>query len=141
MASSSGSGGGGGTTSPPTTSGANKATDGWDNDEWGSLEEEPEGENELTSPSEAWSPTDTTPIIPPTMETTKSVVSRRPQSNWDYDGEFEPLEESPGTSSKLEEAKKKRDERKLMRQKEMEARRQNRTASSGGPMKLGAKKI
>lgn len=44
MASSSGSGGGGGTSeaaSPPSGSGTNKITDGWDNEEWGSLEEEP----------------------------------------------------------------------------------------------------
>lgn len=43
MASSSGSGGGEATsdpTSPPSGS-ATKVTDGWDNEEWGSLEEEP----------------------------------------------------------------------------------------------------
>lgn len=43
MASSSGSGCGTGTsdpTSPPSGSG-NKVADGWDNEEWGSLEEEP----------------------------------------------------------------------------------------------------
>lgn len=46
-------------------------------------------------------------------------------------------------NGKLEDARKKREERKLMRQKEMEARRANRntTSSCGGPMKLGAKKI
>lgn len=44
MASSSGSGGGGGTSdpiSPPSGSTTHKVTDGWDNEEWGSLEEEP----------------------------------------------------------------------------------------------------
>lgn len=46
MASSSGSGGITGTqsdpTSPPSGSGGAKVTaDGWDNEEWGSLEEEP----------------------------------------------------------------------------------------------------
>lgn len=44
MASSSGSGGGGVTsdpTSPPSGSAPAKVTDGWDNEEWGSLEEEP----------------------------------------------------------------------------------------------------
>lgn len=44
MASSSGSGAGEGTsdpTSPPSGSATNKVTDGWDNEEWGSLEEEP----------------------------------------------------------------------------------------------------
>lgn len=45
MASSSGSGGITGTqsdpTSPPSGSAGAKVTDGWDNEEWGSLEEEP----------------------------------------------------------------------------------------------------
>jgi SCY1-like protein 1 len=42
-------------------------------------------------------------------------------------------------SSRLEEARKKREERKLQRQKEFEARRA--TKLTGGPMKLGTKKI
>lgn len=44
IASSSGSGAGEATsdpTSPPSGSATNKATDGWDNEEWASLEEEP----------------------------------------------------------------------------------------------------
>lgn len=51
----------------------------------------------------------------------------------------EPLEDGFDANVKLEEAKKKREEKKLMRQKEMEARRANRP--TGGPMKLGAKKL
>lgn len=45
MASSSGSGGGGTSDpiSPPSGSGQARETDGWDNEEWGSLEEEPVG--------------------------------------------------------------------------------------------------
>lgn len=39
--SSSGSGGGGVTSDPTSPPSAEKATDGWDNEEWGSLEEEP----------------------------------------------------------------------------------------------------
>ncbi|EFA06008.2 N-terminal kinase-like protein [Tribolium castaneum] len=118
-------------------SGTNKITDGWDNEEWGSLEEEPEVEAELTSPSEAWSPSDTTPIIPESYE--HGLSNRKSANNWG-DSEFEPLEEQPSTTNpKLEEAKKKREERKLMRQKELEARRASRT--TGGPMKLGAKKL
>ncbi|KAJ3649115.1 hypothetical protein Zmor_020875 [Zophobas morio] len=140
MASSSGSGGGGGTSdaaSPPSGSGTNKITDGWDNEEWGSLEEEPEAEAEMTSPSEAWSPTEVTPIISETQE--HGVSNRRSVNNWG-DTEFEPLDEQANTTNhKLEEAKKKREERKLMRQKELEARRATRT--TGGPMKLGAKKL
>ena len=42
-------------------------------------------------------------------------------------------------ASRFEEARKKREERKLQRQKELEARRA--TKLSGGPMKLGTKKI
>nr|XP_015837072.1 PREDICTED: N-terminal kinase-like protein [Tribolium castaneum] len=123
--------------SPPSGSGTNKITDGWDNEEWGSLEEEPEVEAELTSPSEAWSPSDTTPIIPESYE--HGLSNRKSANNWG-DSEFEPLEEQPSTTNpKLEEAKKKREERKLMRQKELEARRASRT--TGGPMKLGAKKL
>lgn len=57
------------------------------------------------------------------------------------ENDFEPLEEHSSTANpKLEEAKKKREERKLLRQKELESRRASRT-STGGPMKLGAKKM
>lgn len=96
-----------------------------------------EGEGEMGT-SDAWSPGDTAPILPNQWAESSSVVSRRQNAGWD-DTEFEPVEETPGANSKLEEARKKREERKLMRQKEMEARRAGR--SGGGPMKLGAKKI
>ncbi|XP_030764684.1 N-terminal kinase-like protein isoform X2 [Sitophilus oryzae] len=140
MASSSGSGGITGTqsdpTSPPSGSGGVKVTDGWDNEEWGSLEEEPEAE--LTSPSSAWSPTDITPIIPLKPEINKSAITnRKTQSTWD-ETEFEPIDEN-SSNQKLEEAKRKREEKKILRQKELESRRANRTV--GGPMKLGAKKM
>ncbi|CAH1112214.1 unnamed protein product [Psylliodes chrysocephalus] len=151
MASSSGSGCAGSSDpiSPPSGSGpATKVTDGWENEEWGSLDEEPEQEVELTSPSEAWSPAgDTAPILPDHKTNStwsqSHINHRHNQSghNWD-DPEFEPLEENPGlTNPKLEEARKKREERKLMRQKELEARRSSRTSTTGGPMKLGAKKL
>ncbi|KAK9873941.1 hypothetical protein WA026_002294 [Henosepilachna vigintioctopunctata] len=148
MASSSGSGCGDGTSdpiSPPSHSGQGKVTDGWDNEEWGSLEEEAEGDADLTSPSEAWSPSETVPIIGEPlkdMNTNMSISprmqSRKNQEGWDK-AEFEPLEENPGTNPKLEEARKKREERKLMRQKELEARRASKTIT--GPMKLGSKKL
>ncbi|XP_017769232.1 PREDICTED: N-terminal kinase-like protein [Nicrophorus vespilloides] len=141
MASSSGSGGGEQTsnpTSPPSGSATNKVTDGWDNEEWGSLEEEPEAEAEMTSPSEPWSPSDNT--VDTSHAWSSDGVSNRnkAQAGWE-DTEFEPLDEPSSTNSKLEEAKKKREERKLMRQKELEARRA--TRQTGGPMKLGSKKI
>ena len=58
------------------------------------------------------------------------------EGDWN-DTEFEPFEDNPAINPKLEEALKKREERKLMRQKEMGVRKQ----SKGGPMKLGAKKL
>lgn len=66
-------------------------------------------------------------------------MGRSPQHAWE-ESEFESIEENSGPSNaKLEEARKKREERKLMRQKELEARRASRTI--GGPMKLGSKKL
>lgn len=49
-------------------------------------------------------------------------------------------------TSKLDEARRKREEKKMQRQRELEARRAARVAGgtggpSSGPMKLGAKKI
>ncbi|XP_050294202.1 N-terminal kinase-like protein [Anthonomus grandis grandis] len=142
MASSSGSGGITGTqsdpTSPPSGSAGVKVIDGWDNEEWGSIDKEPEAETDMTSPSDAWSPTETTPIKK--MDNGKGMVNRKPQTAWE-DTEFEPIDENSSIGNqKLEEARKKREEKKLMRQKELEARRANRTAT-GGPMKLGAKKV
>ncbi|KAK9703189.1 Protein kinase domain [Popillia japonica] len=149
IASSSGSGAGEATsdpTSPPSGSATNKATDGWDNEEWASLEEEPEAEAELASPSDPWVPTteagastSDSPITKAgtSTETQATTLHNRKGSNWN-DTEFEPFEENSGNASRLEEARKKREERKLMRQKELEARRASRT---GGPMKLGAKRI
>uniref|UniRef100_A0A182YH42 N-terminal kinase-like protein n=1 Tax=Anopheles stephensi TaxID=30069 RepID=A0A182YH42_ANOST len=58
------------------------------------------------------------------------------------DGEFESLDEpSAGTNAKMDEARRKREEKKMQRQRELEAKRAARTGSGGGPMKLGAKKI
>nr|CAD7401025.1 unnamed protein product [Timema cristinae] len=59
------------------------------------------------------------------------------QSGWE-DTDWEPSVDGSGASSRLEEARKKREEKKLLRQKELEARRATRI--TGGPMKLGAKK-
>uniref|UniRef100_A0A182W601 N-terminal kinase-like protein n=1 Tax=Anopheles minimus TaxID=112268 RepID=A0A182W601_9DIPT len=58
------------------------------------------------------------------------------------DGEFESLDEpSAGGNAKMDEARRKREEKKMQRQRELEAKRAARTGSGGGPMKLGAKKI
>lgn len=53
------------------------------------------------------------------------------------DGEFEPIDDGLKINPKLEEAKRKREEKKLQRQHEFEQRR----ASRPGPLKLGAKKL
>nr|XP_022904502.1 N-terminal kinase-like protein isoform X1 [Onthophagus taurus] len=147
MASSSGSGGicaSSDPTSPPSASNTNRVTDGWDNEEWGSLEEElvsNEPDSELTSPGDGWNREE---VIDqknhsPTWGGEAQGMTNRKLQSWN-DTEFEPLEETPGANNKLEEARKKREERKLMRQKELEARRASR-GSTGGPMKLGAKKM
>ncbi|KAK5648616.1 hypothetical protein RI129_003508 [Pyrocoelia pectoralis] len=153
MGSSSGSGGGGATSnpiSPPSGSAPARTTDGWDNEEWGSLEEEPEGEAEL-SPSEPWSPGEYVSTVDTKHQTSISSYnwgdgqtgnSRKQQNTWDDTTEFEPLEDNQSASNvRLEEARKKREERKLMRQKEMEARRASKTSGATGPMKLGSKKM
>lgn len=102
---------------------------------------------ELASPSETWNTNDFTPITEDSNKRSVStynwgdqVTNRKnaDKADWDMD-KMEPLEDSFDANVKLEEAKKKREEKKLQRQKEMEARRANRT--TGGPMKLGAKKM
>lgn len=41
----------------------------------------------------------------------------------------------------MDEARRKREDKKIQRQRELEAKRAHRTSSCGGAMKLGAKKI
>ncbi|KAJ1529747.1 hypothetical protein ONE63_006497 [Megalurothrips usitatus] len=56
------------------------------------------------------------------------------------DSEWEPMEAgAQGSASRLDEARRRREEKKLQRQKELELRRASRTST--GPMKLGAKKM
>ncbi|PSN48910.1 hypothetical protein C0J52_03481 [Blattella germanica] len=119
-----------------------KGTDGWDTEEWGSLEEDPIAES---SPGEGWANSDFVPVdeLNSTSGGIKSIslqnLGEEPKSTqgWE-DTEWEPLE-TGGATNRLEEARKKREERKLQRQKELEARRA--TKLTGGPMKLGTKKI
>lgn len=138
--------------------------DGWDNEEWGTLEEEPSAEADLASPSETWGPnakwseikqpdakqnhTGAVNSVAPTAEKPKpEMPPNKPNlhqnssdslGGWD-DGEFEPIEETGTASatSRIDEIRRKREERKLQRQREMEARRTARTAH--GPMKLATK--
>lgn len=100
---------------------------------------------ELASPSETWNTGEFTSITEDSNKRSinnynwgDNYTTNRKNTDWEND-KNESLEDSFDANVKLEEAKKKREEKKLMRQKEMEARRANRT--TGGPMKLGAKKI
>lgn len=69
------------------------------------------------------------------MAMTEGTTFRRAQDTEILDNQ--------GLTSNLrfEEAKKKREERKLLRQKELEARKATRPTNTSGPMKLGFKKM
>ncbi|XP_038207052.1 N-terminal kinase-like protein [Zerene cesonia] len=123
--------------------------DDWDNEEWGELQEQPAAEAELASPSETWNNTDwSQPILNANATFVRNTprLEHRPAAHqnsndslggWE-DGEFEPIEENAdeNNASKMDEMRRKREERKLQRQREMEARR---NARGQGPMKLGTK--
>lgn len=101
-----------------------------------------EGETEATSPSEAWSPGDNSNINKHNTNSwnnEKTTINNRKLHNAWEDTEFEPLDETPGANNRLEEARKRQEERKLLRQKQLEARKA--TRNIGGPMKLGVKKM
>ncbi|CAK1552241.1 unnamed protein product [Leptosia nina] len=123
--------------------------DEWDNDEWGELQEQPAAESELASPSETWNNSEWNQPMQnanATFVRNTSRLEHKPAAHqnsndslggWE-DGEFEPIEENAdqNNASKMDEMRRKREERKLQRQREMEARR---TARGQGPMKLGTK--
>ncbi|XP_048486188.1 N-terminal kinase-like protein isoform X2 [Plutella xylostella] len=125
--------------------------DEWDNEEWGTLQEEPTAEAELASPSETWNNSQwADPVLTSVTHNAAATFVRnslehRPShqnsndslGGWE-DTEFQPIEEvvDGNNASKMEEMRKKREERKLQRQREMEARR---NARGQGPMKLGTK--
>lgn len=144
----------------PPSSGSAQATpalaalceDEWDNEEWGELQEQPLAESELASPSETWNNSQwTDPVFNNAnatyvrggrLEHRPSALTPHQNSNdslggWE-DSEFEPIEENvdENNASKMDEMRRKREERKLQRQREMEARR---SARGQGPMKLGTK--
>ncbi|XP_047994716.1 N-terminal kinase-like protein [Leguminivora glycinivorella] len=125
--------------------------DDWDNEEWGTLQEQPSAEAELVSPSETWNNSAWTepPVnnanatyVRPALQHKEHRLAAQQNSNdslggWE-DGEFEPIEENAdeNNASKMDEIRRKREERKLQRQREMEARR---SARGQGPMKLATK--
>ncbi|XP_058443851.1 N-terminal kinase-like protein isoform X2 [Malaya genurostris] len=178
----------------------NDTRDGWDNEDWGSLEEEPNevlDENEedelnriqqkqhnqlfsattasTTSSSNAASasalaapascnnannnlPNHHNTSSPSKMIALKNMTNiinnttNNSNSNWNNvgdgwtDGDFEPIDEPSTGNPKLDEARRKREEKKMQRQRELEAKRAARGVAgaggpSSGPMKLGAKKI
>lgn len=56
----------------------------------------------MTSPSDAWSPSDTTPIIQSKTDNSMSIISnRKPQSAWD-DTEFESIDENSSIGKQLD---------------------------------------
>ncbi|XP_023292732.1 N-terminal kinase-like protein isoform X2 [Lucilia cuprina] len=81
-------------------------------------------------------------VSPPQMKSPQHINNSTNNANWNSDswadGEFEPIDEPMTGNSKLDEARRKREEKKLQRQRELEARRAQRNS---GPMKLGAKKL
>lgn len=128
--------------------------DDWDNEEWGELQEQPSAAAELVSPSETWNNSQWPDMSALTLTANVNTnvnanpnatyVRPAPHQNsndslagWE-DGEFEPIEENAheNNASKMDEMRRKREERKLQRQREMEARR---SARGQGPMKLGTK--
>ncbi|KAL0270408.1 UNVERIFIED_CONTAM: hypothetical protein PYX00_007828 [Menopon gallinae] len=125
--------------------------DGWDNEEWEALEdveESGDGKRLSPSPGDGWSKSDFSSdsnskpggdaaIASETGHLTVAAsnhIHRSPSGV--EDAEWEPFDDATSASNKLE-VRKRREEKKLQRQKELEARRSSRT----GPMKLGAKKI
>ncbi|XP_070491007.1 N-terminal kinase-like protein isoform X2 [Chironomus tepperi] len=142
----------------------NEVRDGWDNDcDWGSLEEEPINEeleekannhdgnhasasrsnsNSQSHSSSGVCNNNTVNNISPIKNNGDGDINSSANSNWDNygtawnDDEFEPIEETGTGTSKFDEARRKREEKKIQRQRELEARRATR-----GPMKLGAKKL
>ncbi|XP_028038667.1 N-terminal kinase-like protein [Bombyx mandarina] len=151
--SSGGTGGSAGSSSAQAAPGlAALDEDDWDNEEWGTLQEQPSAKADLVSPSETWNNSQwTDPIVNSAnatfvRSTAGSRLEHRPAAHqnsndslggWE-DGEFEPIEENAdeNNASKMDELRRKREERKLQRQREMEARR---SARAQGPMKLGTK--
>ncbi|XP_055524243.1 N-terminal kinase-like protein isoform X2 [Wyeomyia smithii] len=98
-----------------------------------------------SSPSKMLALKNMTNIINNTTNNSNSNWNNASGDGW-TDGDFEPIDEPSTGNPKLDEARRKREEKKMQRQRELEARRAARSAagagsSSGGPMKLGTKKI
>ncbi|KAG4078021.1 hypothetical protein HA402_002072 [Bradysia odoriphaga] len=113
--------------------------DGWDNEEWGSLEEEPNEESVDVKEDLPRDPKEVSNEL--NNHNNISPSSNNSNTNWGNDtwgdGEFEPINEETFTGNpKIDEARRKREEKKMQRQRELEVLRATR-----GPLKLGAKKL
>ncbi|KAH8312328.1 hypothetical protein KR044_010226 [Drosophila immigrans] len=91
-----------------------------------------------TSPTTPGALTNCNNISPPSSHLNNSMHNANWNSDSWADGEFEPFDDPGSGNSKLEDARRKREEKKLQRQRELEARRAQRAT---GPLKLGAKKL
>lgn len=91
-----------------------------------------------TSPTTPGALTNCNNISPPSSHLNNSMHNANWNSDSWADGEFEPVDEPGLGNSKLDEARRKREEKKVQRQRELEARRAQRAT---GPLKLGAKKL
>ncbi|KAL7729324.1 hypothetical protein ACLKA6_008901 [Drosophila palustris] len=91
-----------------------------------------------TSPTTPGALTNCNNISPPSSHLNNSMHNANWNSDSWADGEFEPFDEPGLGNSKLDEARRKREEKKIQRQRELEARRAQRAT---GPLKLGAKKL
>ncbi|KAK6638702.1 hypothetical protein RUM43_006969 [Polyplax serrata] len=123
--------------------------DGWDNEDWGPLEDfEPSTEEKIQSHTPSVGSWDHSEIKTPSslgdsngpnelshLGVRSSGQARSPSSVPEND--WESLDDVNSSAAKLEEVRKRREEKKIQRQKELESRRASRAA---GPMKLGAKK-
>ncbi|XP_046688282.1 N-terminal kinase-like protein [Homalodisca vitripennis] len=110
-----------------------RGTDGWDTEEWGSLEEEPESEQI----AESWS-TDFVPGSEISRDPSSSNLSEPNSHDHSASGRLVQAKSEIGSELSSEENRLKREEKKIQRQKELEARRVQR--QTAGPMKLGARK-
>lgn len=114
-------------------------TDGWDTEEWGSLEEEPPQANvgELWSTSEFTSVSDSS-LNPLNNSSWRDAANIEVNITSKLQMHAQDDKLSHTAEALAEETRQRREEKKLQRQKELEARRAARQSS--GPMKLGTKK-
>ncbi|EZA60654.1 hypothetical protein DMN91_007485 [Ooceraea biroi] len=127
----------------------------WDADNWGDMEQQPAATPSVPlNPASSISPSGHSPKAneqwtsleeEPEEETIQSVQNKNDSSEvgWE-DSEFQPLEDVqpveqpavPTGNNKFEEARRKREERKLARQRQMEAKRAIRIRPSTSPKKI-----